>query len=71
MMVVKCERCGFIFWKGEVRDINEVLRVYLFENEVRCPRCFRKIPKIPQKISLLPKRRRVQPFVIDVMRWEG
>jgi len=68
MMVVKCERCGFIFWRGEVRDVNEVLRIYHFENEVRCPRCFRKIPKIPQKIILISKRRPLQPLVIEVGR---
>jgi len=68
MMIIKCEKCGFIFWRGEVRSIDEVLRIYHYGNELRCPRCFRKLPKIPHKITLISKRRPLQPLVIDVER---
>ena len=69
MMIIKCENCGFVFWKGRVRSIDEVLNNFYYgsEGSPRCPRCLKKCRV--HKILFIPKKNLSQPLVIDMSKY--
>ena len=68
MLRVKCSRCGFVFYEGEVMCVDNVLRKYLSGNNPtpRCPKCMKELEV--QRIVLIPKRRKTKKLVIDILR---
>jgi len=71
MLRIKCSKCGFVFYEGEIRDVDEVIMNFITGNTPRCPRCLKKLEI--SKIILKPKNpsfryRHREPLVIEVGR---